>query len=108
MPLTTANCRDAFKNTLRALPAIGDTVDLPEVEPNIHALGDSVRVIVGTLADGVSDNTVDAAFWAWVASVNAWMQALRAWQQLAEATLATGAPVGPPPAPPASLTVDVR
>ena len=108
MPLTTNNCRDAFKNTLRAVPAIGDNVDRPEVQPNIDALGDSVRVIVGTLADGVSDNTVDAVFWAWVTNVGAWMQALQAWQQLAEATLATGSPVGPPPAPPVSLTVDVR
>jgi hypothetical protein len=108
VPLTVNNCRDAFKNTLRALPAIGDNVLRPEVKPNIDALGDSVRLIVGSLADGVSDTTVDAAFWTWVANVDAWMQSVYAWQQLAEATLATGAALGPPPAAPTTLSVDVR
>lgn len=99
MALTTGNCRDAFKTTLRALPAIGDNVYLDEVEPNIDALADSVNLIVGSLAEGVSDGTVDAAFWAWVTSLTAWLQALQT---------ATGAAVGPPPAPPTSLRVDIR
>ena len=108
MALTTNNCRDAFKDTLRALPAVGDNVDLPQVEPNIDALGDSVRLIIASLAEAVSDAAVDDAFWAWVSNLNAWMQSVRTWQLASEAVQPTGAPIGVPPTPPTSLIVDLK
>jgi hypothetical protein len=108
MPLTQVECRKAFSDTLSAVPAIGDNVKLREVKPNIDALADSVQLIVGSLADGVSDSGVDPAFWTWIASVGTWMQLLHTWQQAAEALQPTGVVVAPPPAPPISLMVDVR
>jgi hypothetical protein len=109
MAVTPAICLIEFKDALRAVPDIGDHVDIPKVEKNLAALGLAVNNIVANRAEGLSNAAADAAFWAWVSSVQAWLQALYAWQQATEGLTPTGVAVGPPPAAaPTSLTVSVQ
>jgi hypothetical protein len=108
MAVTPTICRDEFKTALRAVPDIGNNVDIPKVEANLAALGLAVNNIVANRADGISNAAADAAFWAWVASLQLWLQQLSAWQVATEALTPTGLVVGPPPAAPTSLAVNIQ
>lgn len=55
------------------------TVDRPDVKPNLEALGQAVYQIATVQAGTRSTGAQDAAFWAWIAAVQANLQALSAW-----------------------------
>jgi hypothetical protein len=47
-------------------------------------------------------------FWAWIGGLQLWLQQLSAWQVATEALTPTGLAVGPPPAAPTSLRVNIQ
>jgi hypothetical protein len=125
MAVTRENSLQAFKDAMRERlvaddPAMGDNVDMPEVEKNLDALGHAVLDILTVNAEVRSDTAPPTLqdFWAWVNAVQAYLEALQVWQAqlqvelvnwneaaapplaLAELKAALGAipaPVAPPP-----------
>jgi hypothetical protein len=96
-------------------PIAGDNVDLAPVQANLGALGLAVYRTLTVDAETVADGTSDAAFWQWVAAVQAWMtavtQAIAAWVPatapelaLKAALTAVPGPGAPPNSAPTSVT----
>ncbi|SRR6266700_5129785 len=82
-------CKREFKEAMRPIagknPNTGtDNVDDQHVDPNFGALGQAVYNIATLDAETTSDKTIDAAFWQWVAALDAWqqgvVQAFNNWQ----------------------------
>src|SRR5215212_3135153 len=77
----TTELVEAMRARLNALdPPQGSNVDDPEVQKNFAALGQAVFQIATALAATTSDASEDAAFWAWMADVQAWLLKLSTWQ----------------------------
>jgi hypothetical protein len=132
MPLGSDNtvCAGEFVEAMRARldalsPPAGGNVDDSNVKPNLVALGQAVFRILTADAQTFSDASSDAAFWLWVASVNAWLGRLSAWQVGVAAAFSGWAPAtapdlalktaltavvapGAPPTAPSSLTGVVK
>jgi hypothetical protein len=111
--LTPALCGDEFVARMKNDTAAGENAEDERVRPNLVALGAAVHNIVKQRAEFVSDPTSDAAFWAWVAAVDAYLRALSLWQQAVGASFPSVPSPGvyPPvtPAPvPAELKVRVK
>ena len=67
-------CKKEFVEAMR--PIAGNNVDLPQVNANFGALGQAVYNIAALDAETTSDKTLDAAFWQWVAALDAWQQGM--------------------------------
>lgn len=65
-------CKKEFVEAMR--PIAGNNVDLPQINPNFGALGLAIYNIATIDAETTSDKTIDAAFWQWVAALDAWQQ----------------------------------
>jgi hypothetical protein len=96
-------------------PIAKDNVDLKEVRRNLDALGLAVYRTLTVDAETVSDSASDAAFWQWVAAVQAWItavtQAITTWTPStpSEVALKTALTAVPGPgAPPASAPTSAR
>jgi hypothetical protein len=76
-------------------PGAGANVDQPAIQANLGALGLAVYRIATVHAETVSDAATDAAFWQWVADVQAWLAALSAWQNSVAQAFAAWAPTVP-------------
>lgn len=67
----------------------------PSIQNSFTPMADAVYRIVAVSARVNSDAAADAAFWQWVASVNAWLAALANWQSGAAQAFAAWAPTLP-------------
>lgn len=107
-------CGAEFIAAMRALPQVGDNVDIEDVKNNLNALGKAVHTIATARAEVQSDAAASAAFWQWIAAVQAWMGAMATWQTAVTTAvngLAPGAvppPTPPPAAAPTSLVGRLR
>ena len=94
-------CTTQFVEAMRARlntmdPPQGSNVDDPEIQKNFAALGEAVYQIATTLAATSSDAAEDAAFWDWVADVQAWLLKLSTWQAGVAQAFTTWAPATAP------------
>jgi len=94
-------CAGEFVEAMRARlnmlnPPAGGNVDDPNVKPNLVALGQAVFQILTVDAQTFSNAASDAAFWAWIAAVNAWLGKLSAWQAGVTAAFNAWAPATAP------------
>lgn len=88
---------EAMRARLNAMdPPQGDNVDNPDVQKNFAALGQAVFQIATALAATNSDSQEDAAFWAWIADVQAWLLKLSTWQVGVAQAFTTWAPATAP------------
>ena len=95
------DCTTQFVEAMRARlnamdPPQGNNVDDPEVQKNFAALGQAVYQIATALAAPTSDSAEDAAFWDWVADVQAWLLKLSTWQAGVAQAFTTWAPATAP------------
>ena len=90
-------CRTEFVEAMRARliaddPSAGANVDQPAIQANLGALGLAVYRIATVHTETLSDAGTDAAFWQWVADVQAWLAALSDWQSSVAQTFDAWAP----------------
>lgn len=131
MALDRTKVKDEFVEAMRARleadqAGSGENAKHPDVQKNFDALGWAVIRTLTVQAETFSDAGRDAAFWNWVAAVNAWLKALSAWQvgvsnafknwapatpaetNLKNAVVGVAAPGPPPTTAPAAMKGGVR
>lgn len=119
-------CKQEYIAAMRARmeadqPGSGANMDNPDVQKTFDSFGLALYRVMTVQAETKSNAAADAAFWAWIAQVNAWLGAMSVWQKgvaqafsnwnavtpqetaLKTAITSIASPPAPPVSPPVSL-----